>query len=97
MSGLLPLDGPGVYGDITVTDTASEVKVGASVLIERKVVTIQPVDGVVYFGYDNSVTTSNGTKIFKGQIYPIEAGEQLPVWVIAETGESIDVRITEVS
>jgi len=95
--GLLPLDGPAVYSNVTVTDTASEVKVGGTVLIERKVVTIQPIDGVVYFGYDNSVTTSNGTKIFKGQTYTIEAGDSLEVWVIADTGESVDVRITEVS
>lgn len=97
MSGLLPLDGPAVYGNKTITDTASEVKVGSNVLEERSIVTIQPLDGVVYFGYDSSVTTSSGTKIFKGQTYTLEAGESLPVWVIAETGESIDVRITEVS
>lgn len=97
MPGLLPLDGPGVYDNISVTDTPSEVKVGASVLVERKIVTIQPTDGVVYFGYDNSVSSTNGTKIYKNQIMFLEAGDLLPVWIVAETGETVDVRITEVS
>lgn len=92
---LLPLDGPAVYGDIDATTTPIEVKVGASPLEDRQVVTIQPLDGVVYFGYDNSVTSLTGTKIFKGQIYPMEASDQLSVYIIAETG-TVDVRITEV-
>lgn len=91
-----PLDGPAVSGQITVTDTPSELKVGGSVFSGRQVVTIQPLDGPVYFGYSNSVTASNGTKVFEAQFFPLEAGEQLPVWLVAETGQSIDVRITEV-
>lgn len=92
-----PLDGPAKYKNITVTDTAQEVKVDASVLEERKVVTIQPLGGPVWFGYDSSVTTTTGTKIFRGQFLHLEASYRLPVWVIADTGDSIDVRITEVS
>lgn len=93
---LLPLDGPAVYGFLNVTTTAVEVKVGASVHTDRKVITIQPIDGEVYFGYDSSVTSSTGTKIFKGQVYPLEAGELLPVWIVAASG-TINVRITEVA
>ena len=94
---LHPLDGPGVYKAISVTDTPQEVKVGASVASERKVITLQPTDGIIYYGYDNSVDHITGTKIFKGQWIQIEAGEQLPVWVVAFTGDTVDVRITEVS
>jgi hypothetical protein len=92
----IPLNGPASYGNISVSTTAVEVKVGASVLEERTVITIQPIDGDIYYGYDNSVTSTNGTKIFKGQVYAMEATDQLPVWIVAETG-TIDVRITEVS
>lgn len=91
-----PLDGPGTYGNISVTTTPAEVKVGGSAFAERQVVTIQPIDGDIYFGYDNSVSSTTGTKIFKGQIYPLEATDLLPVWVVAGSG-TVDVRITEVS
>lgn len=94
---LFPIDGPAVYGALSVTSaSAVEVKVGGSPLDERKVITIQPTNGHVYFGYSNSVTTSTGTKIFKNQIYPIEASEKLAVYIIAETG-TVNVRITEAS
>lgn len=94
---LQPLDGPGVYDAISVSDTPEEIKVGASVLGERKVITIQPTDGIIYYGYDNSVDENTGTKIYKGQWIQLEASDQLPVWVVAPTGETVDVRITEVA
>lgn len=92
---LLPLDGPAEYGSLSVS-SVTELKVGASVLAERKVVSFQPIDGIIYYGYSNSLTVSNGTKVFQGQLIVIEAGETLPVYLIAETG-TVDVRITEVA
>jgi len=89
-----PLDGPALYGALSVTSTPIEVKVGATAYGPRTVVTVQPIDGEVYYGYDNSVTTSTGTKIFKGQLMPFEAGDQLQVWLVA--AGTVDVRITEV-
>ena len=93
---LLNLDGPATYGALSVTPTPSEVKVEASALEERRVITIQPVDGAVWFGYNSSVTSSTGTKIYKGQIYALEATDNLTVYVVADSG-TVDVRITEVS
>lgn len=92
----IPLNGPALHGALSVSTTAVEVKVGASALSERTVITIQPIDGDVYFGYSDSVTSLTGTKIFQGQVYPLEAAQSLPVWVVAASG-TIDVRITEVS
>ena len=92
----IPLNGPALHGALSVTTTAVEVKVGSSVLEERTVITIQPIDGDIYFGYSSGVTSSTGTKIFKGQIYPMEATDKLPVYIVAATG-TVDVRITEVS
>ena len=92
----LPLDGPGTHGALSVTDSPSELKVGASPFSERKVVTIQPLDGPIYFGYTNTVSSTTGTKVFQGQYFPLEAGESLNVWLVAEAGETVDVRITEV-
>jgi len=92
---LQPLDGPAVYGAKTVTTSAQEIKVGGSALEERKVITIQPTDGEIWFGYNSSVTSSTGTKIHEGQLIQIEASESLPVWMVS--GGSVNVRITEVS
>lgn len=94
---LQPLDGPGVYKAISVTDTPQEVKVDGTVLEERKVLTLQPTDGDIYYGYDDQVDEDNGTRIFQGQWIQIEASESLPVWIVASTGETVDVRITEVA
>lgn len=90
-----PLDGPGLYGSLSVSTTAVEVKVGASVDEDRQVVTVQPLDGDIYYGYNSSVTTSTGTKIFQGQFFPFEASRRLSIYLIAESG-TVDVRITEV-
>lgn len=92
----IPLNGPGTHGNLSVTTTAVELKVGGSALDQRVVVTIQPLDGDIYFGYNDSVTASTGTKVFKGQFFPLEATDQLPVWLVAASG-TVDVRITEVS
>lgn len=92
---LQPLDGPAVYGALSVS-TAAELKVGASPLEERKVVSFQPTDGIIYYGYDSSVTSSTGTKVFEGQLIYIEASDRLSVYLIADTG-TVNVRITEVA
>lgn len=91
----IPLNGPALNGSLSVTTVAQELKVNASPLEDRKVVTIQPLDGDVYFGYDNSVTSSTGTLVYQGQYFPLEATEQLNVFIVSETG-TVDVRITEV-
>lgn len=93
----IPLNGPAVYGNIIANSTSIEVKIGASPLEERTVITIQPLDGNIYYGYDSSVTTSNGTKIYKGQVHTLEATDQLAVWIVSETGTNTNVRVTEVS
>lgn len=90
-----PLDGPGVSGSMSVS-TVVEAKVGASRLEDRKVLTLQPTDGDIYFGYSASETTSSGTKIFMGQVYPLEATDSLPVYIIAASG-TVNVRVTEVA
>jgi len=94
---LLPLDGPAVFAAISVTDVPSQVKVGALVLEERQVLTLQPTNGHIYYGYNNTVSSTTGTKIYKSQWIQIEASEKLPVWVVADPTKTVDVRITEVS
>lgn len=90
-----PVDGPAVNDGVTVTDTPQELKVDTVVLDGRKVVMIQAIDGDVYWGFDNTVSASSGFKIFRTQLIFLEAGDKLPIWIVAETGETVDARIGE--
>ena len=99
---LQPLDGPSDQGKLSVTDAAvTEVKISASVLSERKVVTLQPTDGKVrvYFGDGSgapllSTVASDGFLVFKNQITSFEAAESQSVYVCAESG-TVQVVVAE--
>ena len=82
------------YGALTVTTSAQEVKVGASALTNRKLITIQPKGTGIFFGFSNAVTTANGTELFKDQTLIIPVGQNVSVWVIGTAG-SVSVRIGE--
>ena len=93
------LHGSGLYGNLALTtaNTAYEVKVGASRLTGRKSVTIMPVDADMYWGYNSSVTTSNGTPIFRNQFmeFSIDANDSTAqIWVVCASA-SKNARITE--
>lgn len=100
---LQPLDGPSAQATISVTDSVvQEIKVSSSALENRKVVTIQPIDGrvYVYFGDDTasapSATTvsDDGLLVFRFAKESFEAGDQQPVYVLAESG-TVSVKIVE--
>jgi hypothetical protein len=91
-----PVDGPVVYGAVSVSTTAIELKVGGSPQAERKVVLIQAQANAVYIGTDSSITTANGIRIFKDQILPIEAGPLVTIYAIANSG-TVEVRIWEMA
>jgi len=89
------IDNGGVHGAIIVGTSAVEAKVGGSVLADRKLLTIfHNGNGRLYWGYDNTITTSNGTQIFKNTMFAIPAGQNTSVWLIADSAGQ-DVRITE--
>jgi len=91
----LPLDGPSLENEISVgNSTPTELKVGASALDERKVITFQAQTGKVRWGFTNSITSSKGYVAFKNQIVTIEASSTQSLYVIAETG-SVTVYFTE--
>ena len=90
------LNSEAVYGALSVGTSAVEVKVGGSALAFRKLVIMQPEDSGIYWGYSNSVTTSNGTEMFKSQIIPMEVGPDISIWVIA-TGAGKSMRIQELA
>ena len=99
---LLPLDGPSAQIKITSVGTVTpvEVKVGASALTERKVITMQPSGNMkVYFTDGITVpsaatVSANGLDHYKNTKETYEAGEQQVVYVLAASG-TIDVVVVE--
>jgi len=87
----------GVYGALTLTtgNTAYEAKVGGSRLSNRKSLTITALDDM-YWGYNNGVTTSNGTPLYKNQSisFAVDPDSTFQVWVVA-SANSKTARITE--
>ncbi len=91
------LDGGGEQATLTIGTTAVLGAVnGTSNRTDRKHVIFQAHDKDIYFGFDNTVTTSTGIKIFKDQIVMIPLGENTDIYFIA-TGAGKELRLTEVS
>lgn len=89
-------DGPFEYTNLTVTTTATELKVGATALDERKILVIQALGARIFIGFDNLVTTNNGLQIAKKQTIFLEVGPKVSVYAIVNSGTS-DVRIAELA
>ena len=87
-------DGPSVHGQLNISTSAAELKVGASALDERKILLIQSLGNSIYIGFDNTVTSGTGVEIRARQTMIIEAGPSVTVYAIASSG-TIDVRIME--
>lgn len=91
------LNSGGVNGAITVSTTAVLAIVGASVLTNRKTLTIyNNGTAVIYLGYSTGVTTSNGTPISIGQLVSLAVGESTTVYLIAANG-SVTMNLRGVS
>lgn len=76
----------GVHGTLTLTtaNTAYEAKVGRSRLPGRKSLVITAQDNM-FWGYDNTVTTSNGMPLLKNQavIFDVDPDSTFQVWLVA--------------
>lgn len=98
-----PLDGPSAQSKISVDNTVKEVKIGASPLEGRKVITLQPLEGHirVYFGDDTASPPSasdvlnKGFRHFKYVKDSYEAGSDQPVFYVTESGSAEDVIVAE--
>lgn len=87
--------GTGVQGSLTVGITAVAVRVGASALANRQLVTFYNNSLVIiYWGLNSSVTTANGTPIQPGQEEGWGVGPNQDIYVIAGTASN-NARITE--
>ena len=96
-----PLDGPSLQNSVSVDSTTVQKLPSGSELTERKVITIQPLDGKiwVYFG-DGSTTPSAATVAADGfehgkkAIQTYEASDSQPIFILAQSG-TVDVRYAE--
>jgi len=85
----------GLYAALTVGTSAVEVKVGASRLTGRNVVLFQNLSSSnVYWGFDSSVTSSNGMLIPAGTEKQFAISDAVPIFVIGSAA-SLDCRIVE--
>jgi len=97
-----PLDGPSSQDRVSVTTgTVKELKVGASALSDRQVITIQPIDGHIWIYFGNGTTTpsaadvlNKGFKHVKMAKESYEAGEQQQVFIVAAAG-TVNVTFVE--
>ena len=79
-----------------VTNTATQFAVTAQV--GRKRLIIQNLsDKDIFLGVSNALTTANGLRIAKGATFDENWGEGLPIWLIAATGITSDVRGFEIA
>lgn len=85
-----------VYTELNVGTTAVEVRVGGANLKGRQLVHMLPKDNEVYWGYDNTVTITTGTRVFKNQLVTIPIGDELSIWLIAN-GPDKKVNIAELA
>lgn len=88
------LAGGGVQSSLTVGLTAVEVKVGASKLANRKIITIMPINRDMWWGYTSGVTIATGTPVFKNQTLTISASDTCTVYLITDQAAK-EARITE--
>jgi hypothetical protein len=82
----LPAGGSGQYRADSI-ETVEELKGGATALAGRERLIVQPTDGDIYIGRDNSVLTTTGIKIASGTIIELSG-----TWY-AIAASAVDVRI----
>jgi hypothetical protein len=96
-----PLDGPSKQLKVSVTTSvAVEVKVGATALDDRKVITLQPLNGSIkVYMSDGTVpsaatVSTNGMDHYKSAKESYEAGDKQRVFIVAASG-TVDVVMVE--
>lgn len=86
----------GIYGTITVGTTVIELKIGGTVLVDRKLATLDNTsNNTIFWGYDNTLSTINfAGRIFKDQQASWAVGESISIFLVASSAGN-DVHISE--
>lgn len=80
---IFPLDGPSAQSSISVTTSPQEVKAGVSPLAERKVITVQPVNGTIRVTFESG---KPGFYLLQGGFYSFEATDKQPLYAYTDSG-----------
>lgn len=99
---LYPLDGPATQDTISVnSSTVQEAKVGGSAFEDRKVVTLQPVDGKIYVYFGDGVSTPSSATViadgfiqYKNEKCSYEATHRQAIFILSVSG-TVNVKIAE--
>lgn len=84
----------GLEGTLSVTTTATPIRVGAGNLTNRKLITFfHSSSNPVYWGYTSGVTTTTGTPITKDQMMQWPVGPNVNIYLISTA--TVTGRITE--
>jgi hypothetical protein len=83
------------YRAQSVTTTAAEALGAATILVNRKMISITPTNGTIYWGTTSAVTTTTGSPLFPNNTLFLSCTDNSPIWVIAAA--TTDVRIAEFS
>ena len=87
------LNNGGTNTTLNVTTTATELKVGASRLADRKYIVFQALDNGITCGFTNGTQSFSA---FKNQFFFMPVGENTEIWFKADTGTK-QVAIGEVA
>lgn len=77
----------------SVTTSAAEALGAATILANRKFISIRPTNGIIYWGFTSGVTTTTGTPIYTNEVFTISASDNVHIYLIA--AQTTDVRISE--
>lgn len=89
------LQGAGVQGTLTVGTTAVELKVGGSVLTNRKAAGLTNTsNSTIYWGYTNAVTTANGRPLQKNADADWDISDSASIWLIAASAGNV-IKVNE--
>jgi len=97
-----PLNGPSLQDSVALTDnTVFRVKVGATEMAERDVVSIYPVDGDIWIFFGDGINVPTAANV-KGKGFPqpvgslrtYEATDTQEIYIVADSG-TVDVRFAE--
>jgi hypothetical protein len=73
---------------------SQEAKVGVARMSGRKVLTLQPLNGKIWWGYNTPCTNANSSPLYKDDLLSLPVGGDIPVYIIADVG-SVNVAISE--
>lgn len=83
------------YRAQSVTTSAAEALGAGTILAGRKLLSITPTNGTIYWGFSSSITTVTGTPLFPNNTLFLSVTDNVHVYLISAV--TTDVRIAEVS